>query len=146
MDTLPQLPPVLATRRLAQNTGVGEKCGLEALTLILICQLVGEASVLFTGLPVPGPVLGMLLLLAWLFLRGGVPESVGRTADTLLAHLSLLFVPAGVGVLVHWERIRGQWAAIAAVLVLSTLVTLAVTAATMAAMSRLAGRGEADGG
>jgi putative effector of murein hydrolase LrgA (UPF0299 family) len=74
---------------------------LESLTLILVCQLIGEVSVLVTRLPVPGPVLGMLLLLAWLLLRGGVPESVGRTADTLLAHLSLLFVPAGVGVLVH---------------------------------------------
>lgn len=119
---------------------------LEALTLILACQLVGEICVLFTGLQVPGPVLGMLLLLAWLFVRGGVPESVARTADTLLSHLSLLFVPAGVGVLVHWERLRGQWAAIAAALVLSTLVTLAVTAATMAAMTRLTSRRGGDGG
>lgn len=110
---------------------------LESLTLILVCQLVGEACVLFTGMPVPGPVLGMLLLLAWLLLRGDLPESVGRTADTLLAHLSLLFVPAGVGVLVHWERMRGQWAAIAAALVLGTLITLAVTAVTMAAVIRL---------
>jgi holin-like protein len=113
---------------------------LEALTLILLCQLAGEVCVLFTGLPVPGPVLGMLLLLAWLFVRGGVPESVARTADTLLSHLSLLFVPAGVGVLVHWERIRGQWAAIAAALVLGTLFTLAVTALTMTAANRLLGR------
>ena len=119
---------------------------LEALTLILVCQLVGEVSVLITGLPVPGPVLGMLLLLAWLFLRGGVPESVGRAADALLAHLSLLFVPAGVGVLVHWERMRGQWAAIAAALVLGTLITLAVTALTMKAVTRLTGRGGSDNG
>ena len=110
---------------------------LEALTLILVCQLAGEVAVLLSGLPLPGPVLGMLLLLAWLFVRGGVPEAVGRTADTLLAHLSLLFVPAGVGVLVHWERVRDQWAAIAAALVLGTLVTLAVTALTMAAVVRL---------
>jgi holin-like protein len=113
---------------------------LEALTLILVCQLIGEVSVLVTGLPVPGPVLGMLLLLGWLFLRGGVPESVGRTADGLLAHLSLLFVPAGVGVLAHWERMRGQWIAIAAALVLGTLITLAVTALTMQVVVRLAGR------
>jgi putative effector of murein hydrolase LrgA (UPF0299 family) len=113
---------------------------LEALTLILVCQLIGEVGVLVTGLPVPGPVIGMLLLLAWFFLRGGLPESVEHTANTLLAHLSLLFVPAGVGVLVHWERLRGQWAAIAVALVLSTLVTLAVTAVTMAAVARLTGR------
>jgi putative effector of murein hydrolase LrgA (UPF0299 family) len=118
---------------------------IEALTLILICQLVGEATVLVSGLPVPGPVIGMLLLLAWLGLRGGVPEAVGHTADTLLGHLSLLFVPAGVGVLVHWERVRGEWQAIAAALVLGTLITLAVTGLTMAGVQRLmARRGGAD--
>jgi len=55
---------------------------LEALTLILTCQLIGEVMVLVSGLPVPGPVLGMLLLLAWLFLRGSVSEGVGRTCST----------------------------------------------------------------
>ncbi len=117
---------------------------IEALTLILTCQLIGEVTVLLAGLPVPGPVLGMLLLLAWLFWRGGVPESVARTADALLGHLSLLFVPAGVGVLVHWERVRGQWAAIAFALVFGTLITLAVTALTMAAVRRLLGEGRSD--
>jgi putative effector of murein hydrolase LrgA (UPF0299 family) len=110
---------------------------LQALTLILLCQLAGETVVLLTGLPVPGPVLGMLLLLVWLFLRGGISEEVGRTADALLAHFSLLFVPAGVGVMLHWERIQGQWPAIAAALLLGTLVTLAVTALTMAGAQRL---------
>ncbi|MCF8014582.1 MAG: CidA/LrgA family protein, partial [Chromatiaceae bacterium] len=79
---------------------------LEPLFLILLCQLLGETLVQLGALPIPGPVLGMLLLLGWLFLRGGVAEEVGRTADTLLAHLSLLFVPAGVGVMLHWERVR----------------------------------------
>ncbi len=113
---------------------------LHALTLILFCQLIGEVAVLVTGLPVPGPVLGMLLLLAWLFVRGGICEDVGRTADTLLANLSLLFVPAGVGVLVHWERVRDQWTAIAAALVLGTLIALAVTALTMAGVQWLMAR------
>ncbi len=122
------------------QTGLGPLGGinlLEALTLILACQLLGEVTVLLTSLPVPGPVLGMLLLLAWLFLRGGVADGVGQAADTLLGHLSLLFVPAGVGVLLHWERVRDQWLAIAAALFLGTLITLAVTGLTMAAMQRL---------
>ncbi len=119
---------------------------LRALTLILICQLIGEVSVRAAGLPVPGPVLGMLLLLGWLFLRGGVSEEVGRTADTLLANLSLLFVPAGVGVLVHWQRVRGEWVAIAAALILGTLITLAVTALTMAGVRRLLTRAAAGRG
>jgi putative effector of murein hydrolase LrgA (UPF0299 family) len=129
-------------------TGAGPRGGcalLEALTLILICQFAGEVAVLVTGLPVPGPVLGMLLLLAWLWRSGEVSERVGRTADTLLANLSLLFVPAGVGVMIHWERVRDQWAAITAALILGTLITLAVTALTMAGMQRLLARRREDG-
>ncbi|MCG6897980.1 MAG: CidA/LrgA family protein [Thiocapsa sp.] len=114
---------------------------LQALTLILLCQLVGETTVLLAGLPIPGPVLGMLLLLGWLFLRGGVSDDVGHTADALLAHFSLLFVPAGVGVMLHWERIQGQWLAIATSLVLGTLVTLAATALTMVGVRRLMSMG-----
>lgn len=116
---------------------------LHALTLILVCQLIGEVSARASGLPVPGPVIGMLLLFGWLVLRGGVPDDVGRTADALLGHLSLLFVPAGVGVMVHWHRLQGQGLAIAAAILLGTLLTLAVTALTVALVQRLtAGRGE----
>lgn len=123
---------------------------LHALALILACQLIGEVATRAAGLPVPGPVLGMLLLLGWLSLRGGISEDLGRTADALLANLSLLFVPAGVGVLVHWERVSDQWGAIAAALILGTLFTLATTALTMAlAMAlvrRWTTRGRADRG
>jgi len=114
---------------------------LQAITLILLCQLAGETLVLFTGLPIPGPVLGMMLLLGLLFLRGGISDDVGRTADALLAHFSLLFVPAGVGVMLHWERIQGQWLAIAAALLVGTLVTLAVTALAMTGAQRLLSAG-----
>ncbi|MEA1049835.1 CidA/LrgA family protein [Lamprobacter modestohalophilus] len=110
---------------------------LETLFLILLCQLLGETLAQLAALPIPGPVLGMLLLLGWLFLRGSVAEEVGRTADTLLAHLSLLFVPAGVGVMLHWERVREHWQALALALILGTLITLVVTALTMAGMRRL---------
>lgn len=110
---------------------------LYAIALLLICQLVGETLVLLTGLPVPGPVLGMLLLLGLLVWRRGIPDELGKTADTLLAHFSLLFVPAGVGVMLHWERIQGDWLAIAAALLLGTLITLVVTAVTMAGTQRL---------
>lgn len=110
---------------------------LEALTLILICQLVGEVAVRAAGLPVPGPVLGMLLLLAWLWLRRGISEPLGQTTDSLLGNLSLLFVPAGVGVMLHWTRVQEQWVAITAALVFGTLITLAVTALTMMGVQRL---------
>jgi holin-like protein len=105
--------------------------------LILLCQLAGETIVLLTGLPVPGPVLGMLLLLGWLFLRGGISEDVGRTADALLAHFSLLFVPGRGRRDAALGAHPGQWPAIAAALLLGTSITLAVTALTMAGAQRL---------
>jgi len=113
---------------------------LQTLTLILGCQLAGELAVRWLGLPVPGPVLGMLLLLGWLFLRGGVSDELERTTSALLEHLSLLFVPAGVGVMVHWDAIRQEWRALTLALIASTLIALAVTALTMLGVRRLMGR------
>lgn len=113
---------------------------IEALALILICQLIGEVTVLVSGIPVPGPVLGMLLLLGWLWWRGGISERVGHTADTLLGNFSLLFVPAGVGVMIHWGRVQEQWAAIAAALLIGTPIAILVSALTMAGAQRLLAR------
>lgn len=109
------------------------------LTVILGCQLVGEVFVAATGLPVPGPVCGMALLFAGLLLRG-LPKGLAQVADALLNHLSLLFVPAGVGVMLHARLIGRDWLPISVALVVSTLVTIAVTAAAMAWLGR--GRAE----
>lgn len=118
---------------------------IEALALILVCQLAGEVAVLVSGMPVPGPVLGMLLLLAWLWWRGGISERVERTADTLLGNLSLLFVPAGVGVMIHWGRVQEQWAGIAAALLIGTPLAILVTALTMAGVQWLLARRRGSG-
>ncbi len=114
---------------------------IESLTLLLVCQLAGEVLAGLFCLPVPGPVLGMLLLFAGLLVRGGVPRPMQTTAGTLLSHLSLLFVPAGVGIMLHLQRIEGAWLAIGVALVVSTLVAVAVTALAMLGLERLAGRG-----
>lgn len=98
------------------------------LTLLLVCQLVGEVTVRLAALPVPGPVVGLVLLFAILAARGGAPESVETTCGRFLAHLGLLFVPAGVGVIRHLDRMGEHWAALAITLVASTLAALAVTA------------------
>lgn len=111
---------------------------LVPLAVLLGCQLVGEALVRLAGLPVPGPVLGMILLFAALSIRGAVPADLARVANGLLAHLSLLFVPAGVGVILHLARIEVEWPAIIVALVVSTWLTLAVGAGTMRLVSRLA--------
>ncbi|MEQ8354675.1 MAG: CidA/LrgA family protein [Kiloniellaceae bacterium] len=108
-----------------------------ALTALLLCQLIGEAAVRLVDLPVPGPVLGLVLLLAFLALRRGVPATLETTAGGLLRHLSLLFVPAGVGVLQHLARIQAEWPAIAAALLVSSTATIVVTAVVMRAMIRV---------
>lgn len=99
--------------------------------VLLLYELVGEVLVLLLHLPTPGPVIGMMLLLITLMLLGKIPEDLDQTATTLLSHLSLLFVPAGVGVMVHFQRIRSEWLAILVALLLSTIVTLIITAWTM---------------
>ncbi|WP_088348673.1 MULTISPECIES: CidA/LrgA family protein [Rhodomicrobium] len=111
---------------------------LNALTLILCCQLAGELLVTATGLSVPGPVCGMALLFGGLVLRGGIPDDIGRLADTLLGNLSLLFVPAGVGVMLHLELLRAEIVPISVGLVVSTLLTIAVTGLMMQWLSRRA--------
>lgn len=107
--------------------------------LLLGFQLAGEALVRLTGVPVPGPVLGMLLLLAALGLRGSVPPSLQAVASGLLGHLSLLFVPAGVGVMLHAPRLAQEWPALAAALVGSTVMALVITGWVLQRMSRTRG-------
>lgn len=111
---------------------------LGALTLLLACQLAGELMVLALGLPVPGPVLGMLLLFAGLMIRGGIPRALGDVAGGLLRNLSLLFVPAGVGVVVHLARLSDEALPIVVAIVGSTLLTIAVTAWVMVVLLRRA--------
>jgi holin-like protein len=107
---------------------------LAAITVLLVFQLIGEIAVVAFGLPIPGPVVGMALLFVSLILRGGVTDELGSTANGLLRHLSLLFVPAGVGVMAHLNRLADEWLPITVSLVLSTLLTIAVTAIVMRAL------------
>lgn len=104
---------------------------LSALTQLLIFQLIGEVFARWLSLPVPGPVIGMLLLFASLVLRGGADQELQTTSQNLLQHLSLLFVPAGTGVMLHLHRVADEWLALLAALLISTLATLIVTALVM---------------
>jgi holin-like protein len=104
---------------------------LAGLTWLLVYQCVGEILVRWTGLPVPGPVVGMALLFATLVIRSGATESLQTASTGLLSHLSLLFVPAGVGVMLHFRRVASEWLPIAAALVVGTVITLGVTALVM---------------
>ncbi|MDW8371727.1 MAG: CidA/LrgA family protein [Geminicoccaceae bacterium] len=102
------------------------------LLILLACQLAGEFFVFFFDLPVPGPVLGFLLLFLICLLARRVPAGLETTAPVLLSHLSLLFVPAGVGVILHLSRIASEWPAILAALLLSTWLAVAVTGLALA--------------
>ena len=104
---------------------------LEYLTLILACQLVGEFAVGAAAVPVPGPVVGMILLFVFLLIKGSVPEQLANVSSGLLNNLSLMFVPAGVGVMVHFEVLGNDALPISVALVTSTLLTIAVTALLM---------------
>ena len=100
---------------------------LRGLALLLLFQAAGELLVRVLALPFPGPVVGLVLLLAGLRART-LREPVQAAAELLLAHLSLLFVPVGVGVVTHLELVTRHGAQLAAVVVLSTWIGMAVTA------------------
>jgi holin-like protein len=100
--------------------------------LVLVAgQLLGGWIARATHLPVPGPVLGLVLLAASIEL-GLVPERlVSPAADLLLRHLSLLYVPAGAALLLYWQLVRREWLPIVAGGVASTLAVLVVTGVIM---------------
>jgi holin-like protein len=104
---------------------------LAYLTLIFCCQLVGELLVSATGLPMPGPVCGMAVLFLALVVRGSIPNDLAAVTAALLDNLTLLFIPAGVGVMLHAPLIGRDWLAISVSLVVSTALTIAVTALMM---------------
>lgn len=110
---------------------------LQGLAWLLVLQLFGEMLARALALPFPGPVIGMVLLPAALSLKG-VRDSVTQAANFLLQHLSLLFVPVGVGVITHLDVLGHYGLRLALVIVLSTWVGLAVTALTLRALLRRA--------
>ncbi|ALM52692.1 CidA/LrgA family protein [Halomonas huangheensis] len=109
------------------------------MSILLACQFAGELLVRWLDLPIPGPVIGMVILLVGLMVRGKVPSSLRTTGEGLLRYLTLLFVPAGVGLMVHGRLIADDWLAIAVTLVVSTALTLAVTAWVMERLARRSG-------
>jgi putative effector of murein hydrolase LrgA (UPF0299 family) len=102
---------------------------LAAALALILSQMVGTAAMQGLGLPIPGPVAGLVLLLGVLAVTGGIPQSLGKLADILLRHLNLFFVPAGVGLMAHLALLARDGAALMAAITLSTLAGLVVAAA-----------------
>jgi holin-like protein len=101
---------------------------LHTLAALLVFQAIGEVLSYALRLPIPGPVLGMALLLCWLLLDANAAQRMRATSLELLKHLSLLFVPAGVGVMLHASRLADEALAVGVALIASTLLAIAVTA------------------
>jgi holin-like protein len=105
---------------------------LQALTVLVVCQFAGELAAQMTGVPIPGPVLGMLLLLGGLIWREhagrkGPDAELKAAAHGLLGNLSLLFVPAGVGVVAQLDVLAKSWLPLTVAIVVSTFLGLLVT-------------------
>jgi holin-like protein len=118
---------------------------IAAITGLLVCQCCGEILVRALSLPLPGPVAGLGLLFGYLVIRGRrrpelaetVPDDLGRVCDALLKNLSLLFIPAAVGVVQYLALLRTYALPIAIALMGSTTLALVGTALIFRLASRL---------
>ena len=114
----------------------GETMMLQALATLLTFQCLGEGFSYFFHLPVPGPVIGMLLLFGFILLRPEIADAIEPTALELLRHLSLLIIPAGVGIMVSAGKIRGDALAVSVSIAVSTTLAIVVTALVTRALLR----------
>lgn len=96
--------------------------------LLLLCQLAGEALAQALHMPVPGSVMGMLILFLGLLVRRGVPEDLEKTSQLVLKPLSLYFVPASVGIMTMGPLLAEEGLRIGLVMVLSTVIPLVLCA------------------
>ena len=101
---------------------------IEGLVRILLFQGIGEVIAHFLLPLVPGPVIGLLLLLTFLAWRGEVHEGVELVSAAFMRYLGLLFVPAAVGVVLYWPHLQRQALAIVVALLVSVIATIAVSA------------------
>jgi holin-like protein len=104
---------------------------VRALAVLLLCQLAGTVLQEGVGLPVPGPVFGLILLLGYLVWRGGPGAALRQTCQGLLRYLGLLFVPAGVGVVTEFQILRDNAVALLVAIPVSTVLGLVVTGGLM---------------
>ena len=123
---------------------------LQSIFAIFLFQLVGEMVQKYFALTVPGPVIGLVLLLLAMLVSdrvGNKPvallkQNLTVTAETLLGHLPLLFVPIGVGVVMHISLLEDQLAAVLGVVFIGTVLTVGFSALLM---EKLQGSGDDNG-
>ena len=109
---------------------------IEGLVVLLTFQILGNICEVFFHLPVPGTVVGMFLLLIALICFDKLAQYVRPIALGLISYLAVLFVPAGVGIILHVDRIKSEAVAIGVSLVLSTVLAIGVTSLVIKYSSR----------
>lgn len=117
-----------------------------AILALLLCQLAGETAILsvrafYPEIAFPGPVVGMALMFVLLVWRKGPDAGLDATSGAILRNLSLLFVPAAVGIVQYGPVLREFGIALALALIASTILTLLVTVGVFLLVARLRGSG-----
>lgn len=112
---------------------------IRAVAILLMFQLGGEVVARGLGLPVPGPVIGLVAMFLTLTAVPGLRPRVEETAGTILKHLSLLFVPAGVGIVAHLDTFGRQGIALLTAVTISTAVAILAAVYAFRLVSRLTG-------
>lgn len=107
-----------------------------AVAALFVMQMLGEALVRLLGVPLPGPLIGLLLLFGALVWHGRLPNGLRQTSSHTLQHLMLLFIPAVAGIMVHFDRIANEWLPFLLACVLGAAITIVVTAFTFRWMLR----------
>lgn len=113
---------------------------LKAFTTLLLFQLLGETLVGLTGILIPGPVIGMLLLWIALHIKNGASNELSQLSQNLISHLSLLFLPAGVGLFFLPPAIQQYWPAVLGAMVIGTFVSMIATGGLAKALTRSGGQ------
>ena len=111
---------------------------VQSFLVLLVCQACGEAIHRLTGLPLSGPIIGIVILLAVMCARKGPSPELRNSSSALLGYLSLLFVPAAVGIMPHLSVLRAQWLPVVIALLVSTFLGMGTAALVVQAMNRRA--------
>lgn len=119
---------------------------IRGFAILLGCQLLGELIVRAGSWPVPGNVIGMVILLTTLIAGVVQLEWVVEAAELLLSHMAMLFVPVGVAVMLYFDLIAREWLPILAATILSTFVVLAATGLVAKGLAGASEEGEGGGG
>ena len=111
-----------------------------ALTFLLSFQLLGLVLVTALNLAIPEPVVGLVLMFLWIHFKAPMPSELGSLCEGLLKHLSLLFVPAAVGLLTYVDLLAAHWMPVFLALLISTPLSIAAGAWTFAKLAKLSGQ------